>query len=254
MGWKAACILINEREPGYFGTLPQHDSRAARDLIERLDVGSYRSLGLTDFDYGMYPKSGRLVIGAYPGAVIVGHQDWVFGTVTDPTRPLLRNLLKSFPTAELLVMELHSVVNYFGYAYYRDGELKRAYAGSADDGIYIEAGELQPDEQAYFAQSLTRDGQRYFDLQGSIYTADQIGEELVFAMAGKFLGAPLDQFACEELAVEEFEEQASELRHGGLGLPLGERLSHINAAPTTAWGRRDLTGPRWAPLSRTTPQ
>ena len=25
MDWKASCILINEREPGYLGTMPPHD-------------------------------------------------------------------------------------------------------------------------------------------------------------------------------------------------------------------------------------
>ena len=25
MGWKASCILINEREPGFLGTMPPHD-------------------------------------------------------------------------------------------------------------------------------------------------------------------------------------------------------------------------------------
>jgi Family of unknown function (DUF6928) len=112
MGWKAACILMSEREPGYLGTLPAHNSQAARGLTEQLYLGSYRSIGLTDFDYGMYPDRGHLVIGAYDGAAIVAGQELIFGTVTGENVRVLRTLLDLFPAAELLVIELHSVVNY----------------------------------------------------------------------------------------------------------------------------------------------
>jgi hypothetical protein len=210
MGWKAACVLINEREPGYLGTLPEHDPRAARDLIERLGLGSYRSLGLTTFDYGMYPDpAGHLVVGAYDGAAIVAGQDLIYGTVTGENAHVLHRLLEMFPNAELLVIELHSVVNYFAYAYYRRGQLQRAFAGSADDGVLVETGELQPEEQDYFAHSAERDGVRTFDLDGEILTVDQVGDGLVFEMAGRFLGESMYEFECDDLTVEEFEQASS---------------------------------------------
>jgi hypothetical protein len=209
MGWKAACILVNEREPGYLGTLPPHDSPAAHDLIERLGLGPYRSLGLTDFDSGVYPEPGRLVIGAYDGAAIVAERDLVVGTVTGETGTILARLLGLFPAAELLVLELHSVVNYFAYASYRQGRLQRAFAGSADDGVLVEMGQVQPEERDYFARSAVREGVRVFELDGATWTVDQVGESLAFAMASRFLGEPLDEFACEDLIVEEFDEQAT---------------------------------------------
>ena len=210
MGWKIACILINERERGYLRRLPAHDQRAARELIEQLGLGLYLSLELTDFDYGMYPKEGRLVIGAYPGAAIVASQDLVFGTVTGENTSLLNGLLKVFPAAEILVLELHSVVNYFAYACYQQDKLLRAYAGSADDGILIESGEMQPEEQALFDRSMVRDGVRYFKFAGDNeeYTLDQVGEEIVFALATRILGEPLDEFSSEDLVVEEFEKES----------------------------------------------
>jgi hypothetical protein len=209
MGWKAACILVSERETGYLGTLPQHDSLAARDLIARLGLGPYRSLGLTDFDHGIYPARGRLVIGAYDGAAIVAERDLVVGTVTGKTGLILARLLERFPAAELLVLELHSVVNYFAYASYRQGQLLRAYAGSADDGVLVELGQVQPEERDYFARSVVRGGVRVFELDGATSTVDQVGESLAFAMASQFFGKPLDAFAGEDLIVEEFDELAS---------------------------------------------
>jgi hypothetical protein len=209
MGWKAACILVNERETGYLGTLPQHDAPAARNLIEQLGLGPYRSLGLTDFDSGVYPERGRLVIGAYDGAAIVAERDLVYGTVTGQTGLILARLLELFPAAEVLVLELHSVVNYFAYASYRQGRLQRAFAGSAEDGVMVEMGAVQPEERDYFARSVVRDGVRSFELDGATWTVDQVGESLAFAMASRFLGEPLDEFACEDLIVEEFDESAS---------------------------------------------
>lgn len=204
MGWKAACILVNEREPGYLGMLPEHDSQAARELTDRLDLGPYRRLGLTTFDYGMYPDRGHLVIGAYDGAAIVADQDLIFGAVTGENVRVLHRLLQRFPAAELLVIELHSVVNYFASAYYRHGELQRAYAGSADDGVLVETGELQPEEQDSFTHSAVRDGVRSFELDGETWTVDQVGDGLAFRMASRFLGQSMDEFACDELTMEEF--------------------------------------------------
>ena len=62
MGWKASCILINEREPGYLGTMPPHDPERARTLIADLGLGRYRSRGTTTFEEGIYPD--HLVVGA----------------------------------------------------------------------------------------------------------------------------------------------------------------------------------------------
>jgi len=35
MGWKASCILINVRGPGYLGTMPPHDPARANKVSVR---------------------------------------------------------------------------------------------------------------------------------------------------------------------------------------------------------------------------
>ena len=72
MGWKASCILINGRGPGYLGTMPPYDPELARRLITDLGLGPSRSRGMTTFDYGIYPD--HLVVGAYEMAPNAG---WV---------------------------------------------------------------------------------------------------------------------------------------------------------------------------------
>src|SRR5437868_2493924 len=111
MGWKAWCVLINEREPGYLGTMPPHDQDRARRLIADLGLGRFRSRGMTTFDEGIYPDC--LVIGAYEGGAFIGAPK-----LFDPFEPMGRSsfiprILKVFPKAAVLSVCLHSVVNLF---------------------------------------------------------------------------------------------------------------------------------------------
>jgi hypothetical protein len=114
MGWKASCILIGERGPGYLGTMPPHDSRRARELIGDLGLGRCRSRGMTTFDEGIYPA--RLVIGAYDGAAVVGHPKVGDFCLESGADPLTARILAAFPQAAVLRVGLHSVVNLWSYA------------------------------------------------------------------------------------------------------------------------------------------
>jgi hypothetical protein len=125
MGWKASCILINERGPGYLGTMPTHDPERARRLIADLGLGPCRSRGMTTFDYGIYPD--HLVVGAYDGAAVIGTPDLINSSEPIGRNPLILRVLTTFPKAAVLSVCLHSVVNLFNYAYFEEGRLLRAY-------------------------------------------------------------------------------------------------------------------------------
>jgi hypothetical protein len=51
---------------------------------------------------------------------------------------------------------------------------------------------------------MIRDGEHSFELDGEIWTADQVGEDLTLRMCSRFLGVSLDQFASEAVTVEKF--------------------------------------------------
>ncbi len=144
MGWKAWCILINEREPGYLGTMPPHDPKRARRLIGDPGLVKYRSRGMTTFDEGIYPDG--LVIGAYEGAAVIGAPK-LFDPFKPMSSPVVTRILKTFPQAAVLSLSLHSVVNLFSYAYFEHGSLLRAYAGDADSGVVLDAGEWLAEER-----------------------------------------------------------------------------------------------------------
>ncbi|MEW4568865.1 hypothetical protein AB1L88_13455 [Tautonia sp. JC769] len=211
MGWKASCILVNDREPGYLGTLPAHDAEATRRLIDDLGLGPARSKGMTSFDEGMYPRD--LVIGAYDGAAVIGSPTVGEHCFTLGDDPLMRRVLDRFPEAEIARIGLHSVVNFWSYEFFDRGRLRRAYGGSADDGVLVDLGELLPEERPHFERSAMRDGERVFlvEVNGTTEEFDPstYGEELVFDVMGRFFGANIARSTGEHdpfaLVMEAFE-------------------------------------------------
>jgi hypothetical protein len=160
-------------------------------------------------EYGLYPD--RLTIGAYECAAIVGDPELGHVYSSVDRYPLVLRLLETFPSAAVLSITLHSVVNLFGYYYFERGRLLRAYAGSADEGVMVDQGDLQPEEKPFFARSKVRDGERFFlaDINGqeNEFDAPSFGESLVFEMTAKFFGCTLDRFDAWDLKMEQFERK-----------------------------------------------
>jgi acyl carrier protein len=195
MGWKASCILINERGPGYLGTMPPHDPQRARRLIADLGLGPCRSRGMTTFEEGIYPD--HLVVGAYDGAAVIGDPQIINACLSLSGDPLIDRVLLLFPQAAVLRVGLHSVVNLWSYAYFEGGKLLRAYGGSADMGVVVDEGEWLPEERPHFERSVVRDGQRYFctEIYGEEveFDASAYGETLALEVMGRFFGCRPDQ-------------------------------------------------------------
>ena len=155
MGWKASCILINERGPGYLGTMPTHDTERARRLIADFGLGPCRSRGMTNLLENLHPVD--LIVGAYDGAAIIGAPE-VVGSCFAPADegrspaddPLLGRILRAYPSASILCIVLHSVVDLFGYAYYQGGSLIRAFGGADGDPVLMDVGDWQREEQPLF--------------------------------------------------------------------------------------------------------
>lgn len=211
MGWKASAVLVNERDPGYFATAPRHDPVRARELGERLGMfprRGVRSIGTFALWEEIYPaERSRVAVGAYDGAAAFVSQQLIGCTNRTPT-PRLQRILAEFPAASVLAIELHSVVNLFGYAWYDRGLLRRAYGGDADSGVTVDVGELLPAERPYFERSIIRGGERLFlsEATGTVEEVDAaaFGEELVFAVSATFLGFRFDEDGVIEPQVKVF--------------------------------------------------
>jgi hypothetical protein len=196
MGFKAASIFVNEREPGYFGTLPVHDPTKARTLCDALGL-SFTHATPSSFEQGLWPEENTFALGAYDGGMILADQNSLLTCSADTHNPLLQRTFAVFPSASVLCITLHSVINHWGYALYKQKRLVRRFVGDADKGIEFDEGTIEPEEQALFhCSTVTGPARRTFELEmrGKIekFEENQIGELLVFLMASRLFGQRLD--------------------------------------------------------------
>lgn len=195
MGFKTACIMTGDCPPHYFGTLPEHNPERADQVLPSL--GYEQCFSRESSELEIYPDEGKLFIGAYEKALYIADRDIIYACFEDRSKPYFQNALKLYPEGKLLIVVLHSVVNYFGYAYYEKGKLLREYSGSGDDGVLSEIGELQPEEKPAFERSEIRDGERIFfeEIHGETEEFDVscYGESLAFMMMTKFFDCELDR-------------------------------------------------------------
>lgn len=213
MGFKAECIFVSEKGPGFFGTLPNHHPEEVEPTLTRLGLQLKRRAGQTDLSDGIFPDDGQTVLGCFNGALFLADRKLFSAAVEFPDKcSLLQTILQTHPTATIMVMSLHSVSNCYAYALYEGGKRVRAHSGVADEpNVDGEEGPPLPEELPHYSRSLTRDGQRFFltDIGGKTEEVDSAsyGETLTFAVAGRFLGKPFDHFL-DRIAVETVELQS----------------------------------------------
>ena len=63
VGFKAFIAFATD-EPGYFGSIPQHDARRAEQLRRQLGLDGYDPVGEQKLDTAMYPRGDELYLGA----------------------------------------------------------------------------------------------------------------------------------------------------------------------------------------------
>ena len=190
MGWKAFVVFATDQPPGYFGGFPPNDPQRAEHIRLQLGLTDYETVGATTLEEGLNPAKGELFIAAPSGGIVLSHPDLFEALFVEedsdelsPAPPHVEAfrtaVLGLYPKGQVLAIMLHSVVNLWGYSLFSEGRLIRCASGSADDGVIADFGEPLPEEQPLLAESELN---------------DEIGEDLVFAVAARFLGKPLDHF------------------------------------------------------------
>lgn len=184
MGWKLAIAAT-----------PLH-GRTLAEAVSQL-YGTPRQLVACPetIDSALYPADQSI---AY-AAAISAHAllfDW----------PLVLDVLDNgfSGSADAQFYLLQSTTNLYGFAKYQSGRELRRRGGSADDGLYVNAGTpfdtergalatlCRPDQKAQ-AWAAWNDPALTFDADdGETYTHDTVGEEIVFAIMASDLGFRLD--------------------------------------------------------------
>ena len=127
---------------------PVLDREAARAVAGRL----YPDRVITPIDDGSFeeslnPEDGEIYVAAYPGLTIVSTSD----AAEDYPSLISRTLREGAPGREVGLHAMHSVVDWFAYAIWTDGTLRRALSLSPDAGILENIGTPLPFEAPYWA-------------------------------------------------------------------------------------------------------
>lgn len=221
MGWKSQCILVSERGADYLSKSPEHRPERVESVARALGLGALKPEGRSTLVEALNPDAGRCALGVYDGGLFFADGRLIEGASADPENKLLRAVLVAYPTASVLVLELHGVSNYFGYALYEQGKLARGHMGVDGVGTAYEFGEPLPEERSLFDNSVVRDGQRLFSVEYEGDTepvdASGVGEELAFGVSARLLGRPLPELDFEA-EVEIFERVTKPIWKRLLGL------------------------------------
>jgi hypothetical protein len=148
MGVKAWFIAYSDEEPkNLFAGGRDLDEAASEGLARRLFPGAT----LTREENCAFPlpnpESGQLLVGCYPHVRIVAHKD----LANDHPSRIDRRWVDPALGRYAYVYATHSVVDWFAFALWRDGELVRSLSLSSDDGVIEDKGGMLDFEKPFWA-------------------------------------------------------------------------------------------------------
>jgi hypothetical protein len=148
MGAKTWMLVYGDGDaPNILKSRPPLDRGASAALAAKL----FPDEKLTPLDDGSLlftcPPDKELVIGCFPGLAIVAAEE--FGG--DYPSRLPARFLELAPAPSVYLHAMHSVVDWFAYAVWRDGKLQRSLSLSPDSGVLEDIGARLPFEEPYWA-------------------------------------------------------------------------------------------------------
>lgn len=98
-----------------------------------------------------YPRGSRVVAGCWPGLRLIAHKGLA---IDHPSRTKTAVIA---PRGTTILHVTHSVVDWFAYAVWQDGQLQRALSLNPDRGVIEDIGERLPFEQRFWDGPRTED-------------------------------------------------------------------------------------------------
>ncbi len=193
MGWKASMIVIDSDK-----------TLEADQLLNALGFYSLQEVDEQTFEQIMNPDDDVVYLGYYNNTTIICTQELPLTFMEERVCQAEKVLSELYPNTEIASFVLHSVVNLWGYSICKNGEKIRVRAGTAESGTMVDYGEIIEEEKHLFSQAKIKEsGKRVFvfdDLPEDEFEDDQVGENFVFDISQKYLGAPID--GAEDLLYE----------------------------------------------------
>lgn len=103
-------------------------------------------VGAADLTFTCPPKN-EIHIGCFPGVAVVAAEEFA----GDHPSRLPQNFLRAAPAANVYLHAMHSVVDWFAFAHWKQGTLVRSLSLSPDSGILEDIGARLPFEQPYWS-------------------------------------------------------------------------------------------------------
>ncbi len=147
MGAKTKMLIYANGNPrDVLRRLPELDREASQRFAAALFPDDY----LIPIDDGSLcdsnPPENEIVIGCFPGVSIVAARE--FG-IDYPSR-LPTNFLEAGGNGDLYLHVMHSVVDWFAFAWWENGTLRRSLSLSHESGVLEDVGERLPFEIPYW--------------------------------------------------------------------------------------------------------
>lgn len=101
--------------------------------------------------YDTSPRQGRVVAGCWPGLRLIAHESFA---IDHPSRTAPALIA---PRGTTVLHVMHSVVDWFAYAVWQDGQLQRALSLNPDRGVIEDIGARLPFEQPFWDGPRTED-------------------------------------------------------------------------------------------------
>mgnify|MGYP007079438759 FL=1 len=183
MGWKTSMVIVNN-----------YSLFSNYELLHELGYQKLKKIGTQTLEDALYPKDGELFIGRFKNNIIICETDLAYNTLNEKLSNeefRLNELLKK--NTEICGFVLHSGNNIYGYSISQNSKRIRVKAGSSDDGIIIDVGQVLQEEQEVLNEFILvplKDG--FQELKRTEYAEDQIGEDLVFNISKRYFGERLD--------------------------------------------------------------
>lgn len=128
---------------------PALDHAAARTAAECLHPGrTLTALADGTLAENANPDDGLIYVGAFSGLTLACTS---IAALDNPTQLPHSVIAAAVPASRLYLHAMHSVVDWFAYAVWIDGQLRRSLSLSPDSGIMENIGEPWPFEEPYWA-------------------------------------------------------------------------------------------------------
>ena len=147
MGAKTWMLVYSEGNPAeILKGNPVLDQAATIEFAKRLfSSEKLTPSGIGDLSFTC-PAKDKLVVGCFPSLVVVAAQE--FGI--DLPSQLPAQFIDACPGYSVYFHAMHSAVDWFAYAIWKDGKLQRSLSLSPDSGILENTGERLSFEEPYW--------------------------------------------------------------------------------------------------------